>query len=71
MTKMIISCMILLSLICSGCVSDTQSDYLSVTEESYMVKSEITDDEWLMMLVFVLSPQLSYLLFFWLAFVIF
>ncbi len=36
-----------------------------------MVKSEITDDEWLMMLVFVLSPQLSYLLFFWLAFVIF
>lgn len=29
-----------------------------------MVKSEITDDEWLMMLVFVLSPQLSYLLFF-------
>lgn len=68
---MIISCMILLSLICSGCVSDTQSDYLSVTEESYMVKSEITDDEWLMMLVFVLSPQLSYLLFFWLAFVIF
>ena len=64
MTKMIISCMVLVSLICSGCVSDTQSDYLPVTEESYMVKSEITDDEWLMMLVFVLSPQLSYLLFF-------
>ena len=63
--------MVLVSLICSGCVSDTQFDYLPVTEESYMVKSEITDDEWLMMLVFVLSPQLSYLLFFWLAFVIF
>lgn len=49
--------MVLVSLVCSGCVSDTQSDYLSVTEESYTVKSEITDDEWLMMLVFVSSPR--------------
>lgn len=49
MTKMIIPCMLLVSLICSGCVSDTLSGYLSVTEKSYTVKSEITDDVWMML----------------------